>query len=154
MRLYIQIENGQPLGHPILEDNFCAAFPGIDPDNLPSTFARFVRVAAPQIGPWEAYEGVTYEWVGDVVQDVHHVRPLTQPEIEQRMAEYVGDRILLAEEMRDAATEENKTYWQAYINDLRAVTIPYSGFSALPSPPQFSASGEYINVPAIGVSRV
>jgi hypothetical protein len=80
MNLYIQIENGQPINHPIMEENFVQAFPEIDLNNLPDTFARFQRVASPSIGPYEVSEGSSYEWVDGVVKDVHHVRAMTLQE--------------------------------------------------------------------------
>ena len=84
MKLFIQLRDGQPFQHPILWDNFREAFPEVDAESLPSTFAQFVRVAAPVVGLYEVYEGVTYEWQGDVVTDVHHVRPMTPEEILQK----------------------------------------------------------------------
>lgn len=72
--LYIQIRDGQPFEHPILHDNFVAAFPNVDTQNLPKDrFAPFVRVSPPVLEKGETYAGVTYEWVGDVVKDVHKV---------------------------------------------------------------------------------
>jgi hypothetical protein len=91
MELYIRVQNGQPVEHPILGDNFKEAYPHIDVNNLPSDFARFIRVAAPAIGIFEIYEGLTYELVGSVYTDVHHVRSMTEDEktqeITARMAE-------------------------------------------------------------------
>ena len=45
MELFIRLVNGEPFEHPIMGDNFREAFPHIDTDNLPSEFARFLRVA-------------------------------------------------------------------------------------------------------------
>jgi hypothetical protein len=84
LELYIQIRDGQPHEHPIFADNFHAAFPNVDTANLPDTFAKFVRVGQPAIGPYEVYEGVTYQWVNGVVKDVHSVRAMTD---EERAAE-------------------------------------------------------------------
>ena len=81
MQLYIRIKNGQPFEHPIFADNFEAAFPHIDTDNLPSDFSRFERVDPPVIGVYELYEGVVYQQVGDVYKDVHQVRDMTSNEI-------------------------------------------------------------------------
>jgi hypothetical protein len=81
MELFIQIRNGQPFEHPIFGDNFQQAFPNIDTDNLPESFARFVRIEAPVAGVYEVYEGVTYEWQDGSVTDVHHVRAMTAGEI-------------------------------------------------------------------------
>ena len=84
MQLFIQIKDGKPFEHPIFADNFRQAFPDVDTHNLPDTFARFVRVQPPIIGAYEIYEGVTYERQGDVITDVHHVRPMTAEEILQK----------------------------------------------------------------------
>ena len=80
MNLYIQLKNGLPFEHPILEDNFRQAFPHIDVNNLPPAFAKFERVEQPSVGVYEVYEGVTYEKFGDVFKDVHHIRPMTAEE--------------------------------------------------------------------------
>jgi hypothetical protein len=80
MRLFIRIKNGRAFEHPIFEDNFKQAFPAINPDNLPDGFAEFDRVLPPVIGPYEIYEGVTYEWSGQRMQDVHRVRQMTERE--------------------------------------------------------------------------
>lgn len=80
MELYIRIVNGQIFEHPILGDNFRQAFPDVDTNNLPPTFARFERIEQPSIGIYEIYEGVTYEWIDGIVKDVHHVRSMTEQE--------------------------------------------------------------------------
>jgi hypothetical protein len=79
MELYIQIKDGKPFGHPIFGDNFRQAFIGVDTDNLPPEFARFVRVAPPTIGLFEVCEEC-YELVDGVYTDVHNVRPMTAEE--------------------------------------------------------------------------
>lgn len=81
MELFIQIRNGQPFEHPILGDNFQQAFPNIDTNNLPESFAKFVRVEAPIVGVYDVYEGLTYEWQDNLVTDVHHIRGMTAEEI-------------------------------------------------------------------------
>jgi hypothetical protein len=85
MELYIQIVDGQPTNHPIVEDNFKQAFPDINTSNLPPEFARFVRIARPAIGDFEIYEGVTYAWAGEIVTDVHHVRDMTPEEKQEKL---------------------------------------------------------------------
>ncbi len=81
MSLYIRIKNGQPIEHPILESNFKQAFPNINTDNLPDTFAQFIRVEIPTLDVYQVYVGCTYGWDGDVVKDVHTVRDMTTEEI-------------------------------------------------------------------------
>lgn len=80
MELFIRLQNGQPFEHPIFGDNFRAAFPDVDTNNLPPEFARFIRVEPPVVGTYEVYEGVTYEQDGVGYTDVHHVRPMTDEE--------------------------------------------------------------------------
>lgn len=87
MELVIQIRDGMPYEHPILVENLTQAFPGIDIDNLPDNFARFERVDMPELGVYEVYEGLTYEWVGSIVKDVHNVRQMSDEEKTQKQNE-------------------------------------------------------------------
>ncbi len=80
MELFIQIRDGQPHEHPIMGDNFREAFPLVDINNLPSNFAKFERVQQPNLGPYQTYLGVTYEWIDGVVKDAHHVQEMTPQE--------------------------------------------------------------------------
>ena len=83
MNLYIQLQNGEPVNHPIMEDNLRQAFPEMDLNNLPETFARFERVVPTMLGIYEISEGATYEWADGIVKDVHHRRAMT---LEERTA--------------------------------------------------------------------
>lgn len=83
MNLYIQLQNGEPVNHPIVEENLRQAFPEMDLNNLPETFARFERVVPTMLGIYEVGEGSTYEWADGVVKDVHHRRAMT---LEERTA--------------------------------------------------------------------
>jgi hypothetical protein len=76
MELFIRMENGKPVDHPIMGQNFKEAFPDIDTKNLPPEFAKFIRVPQPTIGPYQIYEGVTYEMFGDICMDVHHIKQM------------------------------------------------------------------------------
>lgn len=80
MNLYIEIRDGQPYQHPILESNLKMCFPEIDTENLPANFAKFERVQLDWIGVYQVYEGVSYEWFDGVVKDVHKVRDMTPEE--------------------------------------------------------------------------
>jgi hypothetical protein len=84
MELFIRIKEGQPFEHPIFGDNFRQAFPEVDTANLPPEFARFERVAAPAIGVYQVYEGVTYELSSGICRDVHHVRDMTSEEMQEK----------------------------------------------------------------------
>lgn len=80
MKLFIQIRDGKPYEHPILEDNFRMAFPDIDINNLPPEFANFERVECNiEVGIYEVAE-VSYQFVGGIVKDVWSKRPMTDEE--------------------------------------------------------------------------
>lgn len=83
MELFIQIdENGQAKEHPIMGDNFREAFPHIDVNNLPSNFARFVRVDPPVPGVYEKNHRVSYQKRPDGVwTDVYTRDLMTKEEI-------------------------------------------------------------------------
>jgi hypothetical protein len=81
MELFIRIKDGQPFEHPILGDNFREAFPHIDVNNLPSDFAKFVRVTPPVLGPYEKNQTVSYQLVNGVYADVFACEQLTAEEI-------------------------------------------------------------------------
>jgi hypothetical protein len=87
MELFIQIENGMPINHPIVEKNFCEVFPHIDINNLPPEFARFERVYEPD--PIDGFKFIHdgYSLVGEVYQDVWLTVPLTSEEIAQIAAQ-------------------------------------------------------------------
>jgi hypothetical protein len=91
MDMFIQIRDGQPYEHPIIGSNFRAAFPDIDTNNLPPEFAKFERVEPPFVGIFETYEGCTYELIGGVYTDVHHVRSMTA---EERTARIEAERAM------------------------------------------------------------
>jgi hypothetical protein len=88
MKLYIQIKNGKPFEHPILESNFVQAFPHVNTENLPPEFARFERVERPHLGVYQVLESEepTYELIGGVYKDVWRVREMTQEEKEAKIA--------------------------------------------------------------------
>lgn len=84
MELYIRIKDGQPFEHPIFGDNFRQAFPNVDTNNLPAEFARFVRVPAPMLGPYEKNQTVSYQLVDGVWTDVFSCEQMTAEEIAAR----------------------------------------------------------------------
>jgi hypothetical protein len=86
--LYIQIRDGQPHKHPIIGSNFRQAFPNIDTWNLPPEFARFERIPAPKIGPFEELEGPVYEWDNGIVKDVWTIIPMTDEAKAAKISEY------------------------------------------------------------------
>ena len=119
LELYIQIRDGQPHEHPIFADNFREAFPDVDTENLPDTFAKFIRVDQPVPDTYEVYEGVSYQWVDGAVKDVHSVRPMTDEERAAKTAELEAtanqiklDRIAFINDVLTKETDETaQTLW-------------------------------------------
>ena len=58
--LYIKIENGKPVGHPITGWNLRNAYPNLEPEKLPDGFERFTRIAPPQLSVFEKHVGTEY----------------------------------------------------------------------------------------------
>lgn len=79
MNLYLRVENGIPIGHPIVESNLLEIYPSIDLENLPEDLVKFERVTA-KVGVYEVYVNTTYELVNGVWKDVHNIRPMTTEE--------------------------------------------------------------------------
>ena len=95
MNLYIETKNNQPINHLGFEDNLLQAFGAI-----PEHWKPFTRVEIPILSGYQIYEGVTYELIGDVYTDVHHVTEMTDSPL----------------------TPDNKLQWATYRQELRDVT--------------------------------
>lgn len=88
MELFIRIKDGQPFEHPIFGDNFREAFPDVDVDNLPPYFARFERVEAPRLTPYQKNQRVQYERGSDgIYRDVWTCDEMTAEEIKTKQDE-------------------------------------------------------------------
>jgi hypothetical protein len=150
MNLFIELRDGEPYGHPILEDNFREVFPDIDTQNLPSNFARFVRTSPPSnIGLLEVEES-TYQFVGDVVTDVWTVRPLEGEQYAARMeqlrigleGDIEGEKFLAQSKIDEATDPAVKAAWQEHLAVISAIVItdPVAQRS-LPLPPRVTENG-------------
>jgi len=86
MRLFIQIRDGKPHEHPIMDWNFREAFPDIDINNLPPQFAKFERVDCNiALDVYEVAE-CYYEWdeTNSFVKDIWKSRPMNEEERAQK----------------------------------------------------------------------
>lgn len=91
MRLFIRLQDGQPVDHPITEDNFVMAYPNVDINNLPDWVANFERIQLGVPGVYEVYVGSHYEFDNDVVKDVHVFRDMTTAEKTTKQDEVKAD---------------------------------------------------------------
>ena len=85
--LYIRIENGIPVNHPVLESNLLQLF-GEIPNNY-FTFKRNTRPTSDTYGPYKKVVGetATYQFVDGIWQDVWEIVDLTPDEILQKQNE-------------------------------------------------------------------
>lgn len=145
MELYIQIKDGEPYEHPIFGDNFRAAYPEVDTTNLPPEFARFIRVSQNVTPGFYQVPYHQYEWVGDTVQDVWHLREMSEEErIEKNTA--VASQISATvdfyrneteKRLSNEADAEKISILQAYLDELNSWTIGDITTDVVPVPPNF-----------------
>lgn len=160
MELYIQIRDGQPYEHPILGDNFREAFPHIDPDNLPSEFARFQRIEPPAPSAYEVLEGPVYQWVGDIVKDVWTVRPMTDEERTIKIggltkSAYAFRDSLVAfadNQLAEATTDAQRQAWGEFLNALNNWVLVNPENPAFPAPPRIAEDGTVLSTTALGTT--
>ena len=90
MRLFIRIKDGQPVEHPIMEDNFRLAFPDIDIDNLTPEFANFIRTPITIPNPYVKNPTVSYQLVNGIYTDVFSWEQMNSEEIAAKQ-QYMRD---------------------------------------------------------------
>lgn len=76
-KLYIEVQNGQPINHPILESNLRIFF---GDQLLPEQYIEFIKTPIPEIGVYEIYVGHSYQIENDHCVEIHHVRNMTDEE--------------------------------------------------------------------------
>ena len=64
----------------MVEENFVQVFPDIDINNLPEGYAEFKRKETRRAGVYEVFERTDYVWNGDIVEDSHIYRDMTEEE--------------------------------------------------------------------------
>ena len=81
--LYIRVENGQAVDHPITGWNLRMFYPNLDPNNLPKGFERFTRLPPPELETNQKIDGVVYEKTNYGWQDRYIISDLTEEEKKQ-----------------------------------------------------------------------
>lgn len=87
MKLYIRIENGQPVDHPIADWNLQMFVENLDYDSPPEGFMKFIREYPPVVGPLERLE-TRYEIKDGICYDVHTIIPLSDEEKRVKIEEF------------------------------------------------------------------
>jgi hypothetical protein len=87
MKLYIELKNGQPINHPMLQSNMEMIYPVMNLQNLPENFCEFVRVDAP-VPKWdEVVEGPEYKIIDGICYDVWTVNKISDEKRQQMLDE-------------------------------------------------------------------
>ena len=143
MKLYIEVENGQPVNHPILELNLVHIYDSVE--NIPEKYEPFNRI--PQNVSSTVLQRVvnTYEKTDGVWQDVWSVEDLVGEELlnakqqllEQSIATLPNilekSKRILSQSINDT---DKHTVSSAYIEILENLELTIDN-PAIPSPPEF-----------------
>lgn len=78
--LYIRVQNGQPVDHPVTGWNLRMIFPDANENNIPKGFERFTRLPLPDLEPYQVLEGVVYEKSNYGWHDRYIIRDMTDEE--------------------------------------------------------------------------
>ena len=78
--LYIRVQNGQPVDHPVTGWNLRMIYPDASEDNIPKGFERFTRIPPPILQPNQVLDGVVYEKTNYGWQDRYIVRDMNDEE--------------------------------------------------------------------------
>lgn len=103
MNLYIQVEDGQCVNHPALEENLLDAL-----GEIPSNWEPFIRVVKPRIYPEEykilLNQESIYGKVGGIWTDIWNIRDMTEEEKTTSQEDFV-------EEWREVFDQLNYSAW-------------------------------------------
>ena len=157
MSLYIQIENGQPINHPIFEDNLLQAYPDIDLLNN-EKFKPFIRLELPTVIELPRTElqileskyllhtdGISYI-------DNYYVRDMTSDEVNNvtnQRREGINNGIThnmhqaIAE--LEISDELDKPVWQNYIDSLSTFTFVDPFKTIIPPLPRKNKNGVWLS---------
>jgi len=158
MNLYIQIKDGKPDQHPLIESNVLQVWPDIDLNNLPPNLAKFRRIQQPDatvlpvshfqtaVCTYElAEDGVTYQdtWrVKDMNDDEKYM--VTKKQKADNQAQMDSFKGWVAGQVENT-TGNTQTAWQNVLDQLNLLDITTDPFNITwPTPPRFDADGDLI----------
>jgi len=161
MNFYIQIKDGQPFEHPILEDNILAAFPDVDINNLPPELAKFKRIPMEECGltnddplkklvitHYRLAEDGFWEDVWEVIDKELHEVETYQQYLNEHLLFIANNRLNLlkniAQEIYKSLTDElEKQAWDTYFS-IMSYEDPISHDITIPKFPIKNEDGKYI----------
>lgn len=159
MKLYIKLENNQPINHPMFEENILECYPGIDLNNT-DLFAPFIRLSPPdiQLGIYDVLD-VKYVLLEDKLSytDSFFVRTMSSEEIIEMKFE-VTEKVknkkqyligLVDEYINNEAAAIDIHIFNEYKNSLLLISqdaIETDPFSIkFPQPPIQDKSGNWLS---------
>ena len=90
MNLCIEIYEGKPINHPIQQSNLEMVYPGIDFENLPEQYCKFVRIEKP-FPKWdEVIEGPEYKIIDGICYDVWTINKISDEERQQKIDDLIA----------------------------------------------------------------
>jgi hypothetical protein len=90
MNLCIEIYEGKPINHPIQQSNMEMIYPGIDFQNLPENYCKFVRIERPSPKWDEMVEGPEYKIIEGICYDVWTINKISDEERQKKIDELVA----------------------------------------------------------------
>lgn len=80
MDLYIKVEDGNPVDHPILGENLRNFYPDLSEDNIPEGYVKFIRKPHPATTRFQKLAVGAYVWEDNVITDNWLVEEVTGEE--------------------------------------------------------------------------
>lgn len=160
MSLYIKVENGQAVDHPVYWDNLLQAF-----GNVPENYHPFIRTHQPILSVFEEWdtEAQQYAFVDGVWTDLWPRKPVSSEKHDVLLQELRANirksiesyKVWGAQSMADAL-DDVKPLWEKYIEELNNVVIPETADVLqfrYPNPPlriRRDADGKIVSINAQG----
>jgi hypothetical protein len=153
--LYIKVQNGQPIDHPVFPDNLMEVF-----GEIPAEYETFNRMPSPVPGQFEVLEHPpVYAKVDVAWTDVWTVRPMTAEEKAQftqeilfKVTSQIADmREHFGNQITENSTDSDREIVAKYIADLDAVDVS-DPFNAKIPPAPFKGADGHFTTPSTNVN--
>lgn len=89
MNLYIELQDGKPINHPMQQSNLEMIYPGMDFENLPENYCKFVRVQKPWPKWDEVIEGPEYKMIDGIFYDVWTINKISDEVRQQKIEDLI-----------------------------------------------------------------
>lgn len=152
--LYIKVENGQTVDHPVFSENLIDVF-----GEVPAGYEPFIRTEPPVLGRYEVWDedAALYGPVEGAWTDLWSRRPMTSEERAAREVEILAELENVRQRIVEITTEgmalltkpKDVAYCEAYLAELRALELSAGEDFVFPHAPLIVDDGTLI-LPATG----